>query len=118
VIYEEKRKLATAKGQWLKNIGVVFVLQTRKWRRIGLAVAIARCKSHRKCLGTHEVQAPREEDLGCQAISIDSTYMKSLSQDYIIKLVESMPRKCQAIINNRGDLLIIKHHDLYHVVCV
>jgi len=26
-----------------------------------------------------------------------------LSQDYAIKLVENMPRRCHAIINNKGD---------------
>jgi len=50
-----------------------------------------------------EVQAP-EEDLDRQAvISIDSTYMEILAQDYVIKLIENMLRRCQAIINNRGD---------------
>jgi len=32
--------------------------------------------------------------------------MKSSSQDYDIKLVESMLRRCQAIINNGGDWTI------------
>jgi len=40
-------------------------------------IAVTGCKSHRKCLGTHEVQAPRGEDLDYQAvISTDSTYME------------------------------------------
>jgi len=56
-------------------------------------------------LGIHEVQAPREEDLDSQAIiSTNSIYMEVfLSQAYAIKLVGSMPRRCQAINNNGGN---------------
>jgi len=55
-----------------------------------LAVAVAKCKSHRKCLGIHEVQAP-EEDLDCQAvILIDSTYIEI----FVLRL-------CYKINNNR-----------------
>jgi len=54
----------------------LYCVETRKWHwRIGLAVAVTRCKSHRKCLGTHKVQTPRKEDLNRQAvISIDSIF--------------------------------------------
>jgi len=45
----------------------------------------------------------REEDLDHQPIISIRFIWRSLSQDYAIKLVESMPRRCQTIINNKGD---------------
>jgi len=42
----------------------------------------------------------------------------------MLKLVENMPQKCQAIINNKAkkneldNLLIIKHHGLFYVIYV
>jgi len=55
-------------------------------------------------LSIHEVQAPREEDLHHQTVILtDLTYMDSLSQDYVIKLFESMPQRCQTIVNNGGN---------------
>jgi len=56
------------------NIGVIFVLRGNKKMKLTYWIgAVARYKSHRKCLGTHKVQVPKEEDLDRQAvISIDS----------------------------------------------
>jgi len=55
-----------------------------------MAVVVARCKSHRKCSGTHEVQVMREEDLDHQAvISTDLTYMEV----FVSKLCYKISRK-------------------------
>jgi len=64
MVYEKKTKICYCKRTMTQNIGVIFVLRgNKKMTLTKLVVAIARCKSHRKCLGTHEVQALREEAL-------------------------------------------------------
>jgi len=55
------------------------------------------------CLGTHEVQAPREEDLDQQLFQQIRLIWRS--QDYVIKLVESMSGLPFPVRNSSGNVI-------------
>jgi len=51
-------------------------------------------------VGISQAQASRKKSMHFEAAD---TTNSSLPNEYAVNLVESMPRKCQAIINTGGD---------------